>query len=252
MWTQIACYFVITLHVDPPERIFTPNMHIRQGFAAAAFGLACFALPGYAGVISTLGSWNGSSYIGTFGTVSSAETPTYGETFTAVAGDDVLQSMQFEIETLGTAAIPYSASVYAWTGTAVSGAALFTSSVGSIATAPGFQAISASVPNLSLTDGDIYIALFSTLGDGGSSSGYAAWGGQLPDITYTGGTFEYNNGSTLASLATSTWNDQGNFGDLAFALNFAPAVTTPEPSTLILVGGALLGLARLRRRAARS
>jgi hypothetical protein len=224
-------------------------MRTLHGFAAASLTLACFALPGHAGVISTLGSWNGVTDIGTFGSVAAEATPTYGETFTAAAGEDVLQTINFEIENESSVAIPYNAYVYAWDGSELSGGALFASGLESIPVGAGFQEISVSVPNLSLADGSQYVAFFSTIGDGGSNLTEAAWGGDMPDSAYPGGTFVYSNDAVFSDLSTGVWTS-GSFGDLAFELDFASPA--PEPSTLILVGGALLGLAGFRRKAARS
>jgi hypothetical protein len=187
--------------------------------------------------------------------VPSGETPTYGESFTAAAGFDVLNAMTFEIQNTSGASIPFNAYVYAWNGTAITGSALFTSGPNSVASGAGFQAISVNTGAVALTDGSTYIALYSTLGDGGSASAVSSWGILSSDSAYPGGTFEYSNAALLSGLSDSTtWNNgsAGSVGeDLAFELDFNGSAT-PEPSTFTLIAGALVGAVLWRRRAARS
>jgi hypothetical protein len=222
-----------------------------RNLALAAMAAACLTTSSArADVISTIGSWDGSTSIGTWGSVGSGGTPTYGETFTATAANSTLQSMLFEIQTTASDPILFNAYVYQWDGTNITGPALFTSPLQTVPTGSGFQAISVSTGNLALTPGQQYIAMYSTIGDAGSLSATGAWGGRLPDSTYPDGTFEYNNASSFGAMTSSNWNVSGGFGDLAFTLTFASPAAVPEPSTwaLITVSAAFLGGKTLLRR----
>ena len=200
--------------------------------------------------ITTIAAWNAASQPGVASWGNPAgSTPTYGETFTATGGNTTLTSMTFEIQSVGGASIPFQAYVYAWNGTGITGSALFTSSVQGVPFGSGYQAITVSTGGTLLTAGQQYLAMYSTIGDGGSASSTGEWGGFLPDTTYTGGTFEYNNAASLGAL-NGNWDLSGNLGDLAFDLAFAPAAV-PEPSTWMLLGlGASIGIVSrgLRRR----
>jgi hypothetical protein len=196
-------------------------------------------------------AWNGSTSIAPWGTVSSGATPTYGETFIDPAGNPLLQSMTFEIQNTSGSSIPFQAYVYQWTGTALTGPAVFASAPTSVASAVGFQAITVATGGTALTPGNQYIAFFSTIGDGGPATGAVSWGFmQNPpgDNAYTGGTFAFNNNTTFPPLFTpnATWNT--TFGnDLAFSLSFS---TVPEPSSTVLtaLGSAVVGMTSLVRR----
>jgi hypothetical protein len=188
-----------------------------------------------AGSIGTLGAWNGSSSINSWGSPSSGATPSYGETFTATDATNLLNSMTFEIQDT-TGPIAYQAYVFDWSGTGVITPALFTSPAETVNSQAGFQQITIDTGALVLTSGNAYIALFSTIGETPSANS-TSWGGSLPDSTYTGGTFQYNNSTDLASLS-SNWNEFGNFGNLAFSLDLG-STAAPEPSSLVMLGSGL-------------
>ena len=189
-----------------------------------------------------------------------ASTPTYGETFSPVAFNPYLQSITYSINNPNGAAIPFQAYVYAWTGTQITGGALYTSSLLSApANGASYTNLTVSNMNTLLTPGNQYVAFYTTLNLPGTGLGGASYQ-NAPDTAYAGGTFVYNNTQTFAGLATPTWNDFGNIGDLALTFNFtsAPAggggIATPVPPTLavgLVAGlGGLGGLWRRRRAAA--
>ena len=112
-------------------------------------------------------AWDGATNAAPFG---SSFTPTYGQTFVDPAANPLLTGVTFEVNSIvGSQAIPFQAYVYAWSGTAITGPALFTSAIESITPANGFQAITIATPGTVLTPGSSYIAFFSTLGDSTST-----------------------------------------------------------------------------------
>ncbi len=203
---------------------------------------ACIA---FGAAISTIGAINGN--VGMFGY--EGATPTYGQTFTATASENVLDSMLFRIASSN--AIDFRAYVYQWdsANSAIVGPALFTSDVRTIPNTEFgfFEDVSVATGGIELTPGTVYIAMYSTLGLTGS--GYAAWE-NAPDSAYAGGKFEYNNASDFGGLG-SNWNNYGDFGDLGFTLELSNAV--PEPGAWLLsIGGALfLALLNRKRRSGR-
>jgi hypothetical protein len=207
--------------------------------------------------VSTLGSINGD--IGSWGTPDSSATPSYGEMFVDPAGNPFLQSATFMISNANASSIPYQAYVYSWTGSAITGSALFTSSPQSVAptgSVSTFAANTISSMNTLLIPGNSYIVLFSTIGFTGPLGG-ARWQ-TATQASYPQGAFDYNNSATFAGLfapPNPPWNNNGTFGpNLAFSLSFtSPAApSAPEPRMLASTGLAgvigVLALVRHRRR----
>jgi hypothetical protein len=217
----------------------------RLGLAAlvaAALTTASSALADT--VIDTTGSLNGS--VAPWGTPDSGATPTYGQVFVDPAGNPFLQSMSFRISNGNATAIPFQAYVYNWTGTAITGNALFASSPQAVAptgSSSTFANVTVNTTNLQLTPGNTYVAFFSTIGFAGPIDS-SAW--QLAtQASYPQGMFAYNNSSTFSGLFTPNppWNNLGNFGNLATVLRFTTlpiGQAVPEPGPLALAGVASL------------
>ncbi len=176
--------------------------------------------------ISTLGSI--SSVIQPWGTPSSGSTPTYGQVVVVPAGNPVLKDLTFKISNGNAVAIPYTAYVYAWTGSAIIGPALYTSAplsvppTGSIAT---FNPITISGINTALIPGNTYAVFFTTIGQA-ANVGSSRWQTSTA-ASYTSGKFIYNNALTFTGLfapPNPVWNNNGDFNNSAFSMTFGALV----------------------------
>lgn len=212
----------------------------------ALLGLAVLATPYLRAdtVYTTVGSQTG--FVSPFG--NNGSTNTYGETFTAPVGN--LQSFTFY--TLSNGATDVTAQVYAWNGNiyggnpsqGTGGAALFSTSA---TIANGNGALTATTVNiggggLALTAGVNYIILFTNP----DNTDNQEWSidSSNPSPSALGG-FNFDNGPA----GGATWDDFGNFGTLEYTAVFS---ATPEPSSLMMLGTALIGgCTMLRRRIAR-
>ena len=201
--------------------------------------------------IDTVPSWNGSNYIHTFGEINTA---TYGQVVTVPAGTSYLNSFTFYLDDqLDPDFVDFHAFVHAWDGTKATGAQLYQSAAMSTTNnggAGGFEAFTINTGGVSVTSGQQYVLYFSAslLFDG--SLGRSHWGtinqGATPPDTQPGGNFVFmNNGNDLSSLTTNNWSQRQ--GDLAFTASFSDTPAVPEPSTALLVGLGLGGMAIRRR-----
>ncbi|MFO0848646.1 MAG: hypothetical protein U0871_08845 [Gemmataceae bacterium] len=152
----------------------------------------------------------------------------------------------------GDPTIAFTARVYAWSGTGVTGPALFVSATQTLGVTAGFVEITVSVPNLALTPGGQYIALLTTIGEADSENS-----GIMPLVTtnpYSGGLFLRNPSDTEGGLGGG-WSGLGSSVDASFRLTFAnprlDPVSAPAPTGLLLaaLGAPAVGLLRARRKA---
>lgn len=175
---------------------------------------------------------------------------TFGEVFTPPASNTVLNSFSFYFQTSGTGDYAFSGYVYNWDGTAVTGGALFSAS--GIVSGDGYQTFS---PNLTLTAGQSYIAMFSWVTGWSEGLGCAALNVDCPVNPSPNTQFHFSHSTTDAAWHNAAnWNGLvNNMWRVAFNLQLgdaqAPAdPVVPEPATLSLVG---LGLAAAARRRVR-
>jgi hypothetical protein len=216
-------------------------------FRLTLSALALAVVPAFAQLnIDTISSWNGTSFISSFGVPNTA---TYGQTITVPAGGTVLNGYSVEIGQC-SASVTFRGSVYAWNGTMATGAALFSSSTQSVPADASYHLVSFNTGSLNLPAGQ-YVLFASTSADQGSAPPSACRWGALPnDTTYTGGNFVYLNNTADTTLwTTSAWSNIAE--DLAFRVNSAP-VSVPAVSTTGLLAAVLLlaaaGAVTLRRR----
>jgi hypothetical protein len=158
-----------------------------------------------------------------------------GQSFTAPAGSNVLQSFSFTISTQHVLAFE----LYAFSAPNVMGPTLFSQALGPTS---GFESLTFTpVDGVPLTGGAMYVALVRM--DPDQRVDFLA-NSQNP---YTGG----GRISCDANPTLGECNSQSGTHDLAFTAVFSPAVTpVPEPATRALTGAGLLllgGLARRRR-----
>jgi len=215
---------------------------IRYGLLALSCGAIFGVTPALADTtIDTTPSWNGSSAVQPWGTVAGGNTPTYGQVITTPA-DHFLTSFSFELNT--PAGIGYTGDVYAWNGVSATGPALFQSPQELTSGPSGaFKLTTVDVPFLDLTAGSQYVLFLTTVGQSAGGNSGGPWGQPQFQNVYPGGGFVFNNGGTVGSLTSGSWNQGflGSGSDLAFKATFAssPVAATPEFGSVFSLGGLL-------------
>jgi len=215
----------------------SPRPRNRVAVVAAALALMTVSSV-RADVITTVPAWNGVQSVGSLSSQAGA-VQTIGQTFTAVSPNfNVLNSFTFIVrDDVPTPAINFTAQVYNWTGSMITGPALFTS--GPLAVSgTNFQPVTVNTGALNLVSGQQYVALFTAIGMpyNGASMTFASVGSGA-GAAYTGGKLVYSDAPTFAALTSNVpprFNFGGDLGDLAFTLNFATPGAVPEPSPMAL------------------
>jgi hypothetical protein len=212
---------------------------------AFRFSVACVLITGATAAQASPITY-AAPYVGGLGYI-----PTFGEVFTPPAGNTVLNSFSFYFQTSGTGPYAFSGYVYGWNGSAVTGSALF--SANGVVSGDGYQTFS---PNLGLTAGQSYIAMFSWASGWAEGLGCAS----TPNIDCPSNPSPNTQFHYTSTLTDAAWHSAANWNGLvnntwrvAFRLELgdaqAPAdPVVPEPATLTLVGVGLAAAVRRRLR----
>jgi hypothetical protein len=218
---------------------------MNKAICGVLFLLVLAGTPLSAQTINTIGGWNGTTYISTFGI---PNTQTYGQLVTVPNTAGPLESFSFELNVPSTLA--FRGEVYAWDGSKATGPSLFESPVTSTS-GSGFQKITFNTGGLSLTPGNVYVLFATSSLDNAGHSGSGTWGSLTNNTAYPGGQFVFiNNGTNTAQWTTTNWSSISQ--DLAFEAVFTPTASIPTLSgwgaLLLSVGLALAAMFYLTRR----
>lgn len=185
---------------------------LTLGLTAFLPSQATASQPAGKGSINTIKSWDGSTAIYSFGC---PNTTTYGQVITAT--NKHLKKFTFELVNQTSGSMDVRGEVYAWDGAKATGNALYESAPRSISYDDSdFHAETFNAGGVKVKKGQQYV-LFASIDKDFESclNNYTlGWGG-VPDDTYTGGTFVFqNNTGDESQWTTTTWSTFGY--DLAF------------------------------------
>ncbi len=172
---------------------------------------------------------------GTFGTWGPRTNQSWGQSFTVLPGDTVLNDYTLTVGSPPTinplSDFLFVSQVYAWNGSSTIGSALFTSSVLTIP--DDYDTPITFFPDIAVTPGQQYIAFVTNQPNGVALSG-SGYGYMLLDTlnNYSGGGFFYTSGNPDA--ASTTWSAPPTIPDAAFHADFS---SVPEPSSLVAWSG---------------
>ncbi len=219
--------------------------------------VALVALPAGAQQINTYPGWNGSDTISSFGYPNTA---TYGEAITTPAGASNVSSISFWLnEATG---FEFQAFIAPWDNNnylipgGLAGAT-YLSPIQTVSSGGTLKEYTISGFSAPVTAGTIYM-FGLTIDNVYNQDAQFGAGSQGGDI-FAGGNstyyFAWNNDSGNGSLLGSNWNNEGcadnggACGNAAWIVNYGQGSgSTPEPSSFILFGSGVVGLAGILRR----
>lgn len=215
-------------------------------FALTA-SLAAMVLPATSAFAADIDNTGGAiNFIHPFG---SPDTATYGQTFTAGAGDASISDFSMFLNG-SSASLTFRGYIATWTGTQA-GTLLYTSGDTTISSADPFQEFAFS-PNLAVTAGQQYVAFLSISELGVQPSSIYSMPVSGGNAIADGGFVYFNNRLNFGDLFTQAWTDNHATGyDAVIKVNFsALPAGVPEPATwAMMIGGfGLVGGAMRRRK----
>jgi hypothetical protein len=158
-----------------------------------------------------IASWNGSSYISSFGVVDSA---TYGQVIKVWQGATPMTGFSFEVGNC-SAAVSFRGSVYAWDGSKATGSSLFTSALTSVPADSQYHLVTINTGVLPLLAGNYVIFASTSADQAGAPTSACRFGALTSNTTYPDGQFYFlNNGTNTAAWTSTSWSTLTR--DLAF------------------------------------
>jgi len=176
--------------------------------------------------IDTVPQWNGASNITDWGPTI---TSTYGQTFTATGSSAALNSFTFYTQvSIGNPALQYQAYVYEWDAGSrrIIGPALFTSAVNTMHSNAAQTPVTIDTGGIRLIAGRQYVFFVTLAGVTVTpqAGGAYAFGG-VPNATYAGGQFVFqNNNLNFSLLSTQAWRQLTVGQDLAMLMRMSPTL----------------------------
>lgn len=199
----------------------------RQLLLAGAATLA-LATPAAAQNIDTTSSWNGTTFISSYGVPNTA---TYGQTITATTTQARLTGFTFQLSQSSGTAPQQQAFVYQWDPVTnrITGNALYASSVFTAPSGATYTPVTVNTGSILLTPGQQYVLFLTTSTTTGQANASYRYGALTNNTTYAGGQFVfYNNGTNFSQLSdplAPSWSTIAE--DLAFLAMLTPATLAP-------------------------